>query len=99
MPIPVASADDCRLGLSAVLGIRNVVRKTREVRMFGATRIHLDDVADLGCFVELETVVTSQTVAAAIAEHRACLDLADIDPDATVPGSYTDLVATGAPGA
>ena len=51
-------ADPLRLKnlLTAALGIKTVVQKQREIWMFNHTRIHLDIVADLGQFVELETV-------------------------------------------
>ena len=40
--------------LSRVLSIRGVVVKRREVFFIGRTRVHLDEVEDLGFFVELE---------------------------------------------
>jgi len=43
--------------LSLALGVRGVVRKTRYLYMAGQTRIHLDDVEDLGYFMELEVVM------------------------------------------
>ena len=43
--------------LSAVLGIRGVVRKQRLLYKVGDTRIHLDEVDDLGVFLELEVVL------------------------------------------
>jgi adenylate cyclase class IV len=43
--------------LSKVFPIRGVVRKRRYLYLVGQTRIHLDEVADLGRFVELEVVL------------------------------------------
>ena len=60
--------------------------------MFKNTRIHLDRVADLGEFVELETVFQGQTETEAITEHqhvKKTLRLGSADP---VAGSYSDLV-------
>jgi len=43
--------------LSAALGVRGVVRKTRTLYLIGPTRVHLDRVEGLGQFVELEVVL------------------------------------------
>ena len=40
------------LGLS--LGVRGVVKKTRHLYMVGQTRVHIDQVNNLGDFMELE---------------------------------------------
>ncbi len=52
------------------LGIRAVVRKTRELWLLGTTRIHLDQVEGLGDFVEIE-VVLDDTVDSASGEVLA----------------------------
>ena len=78
--------------LTLALGVKTIVKKQREVWMFNHTRIHLDTVADLGQFVELETVFQGQTEAEAINEHqhvKAVLHLDIVDPIAV---SYSDLV-------
>jgi len=43
--------------LALALGVRGTVRKVRYLYMIGQTRVHLDDVQDLGHFVELEVVL------------------------------------------
>ncbi|UCC78835.1 MAG: class IV adenylate cyclase [Candidatus Zixiibacteriota bacterium] len=43
--------------LTKSLGIRAVVRKKRTVYLVGQTRIHFDEVEDLGKFIELEVVL------------------------------------------
>ncbi len=78
--------------LTVALGVKTIVKKQREIWMFNHTRIHLDTVAGLGRFVELETVFRGQTEAEAIHEHqhvKAALHLDAVDPIAV---SYSDLV-------
>ncbi|MCE2413168.1 class IV adenylate cyclase [Candidatus Poribacteria bacterium] len=78
--------------LTLALGVKTIVKKQRELWMFNHTRIHLDTVADLGRFVELETVFRGQTDAEAIDEHqhvKAALHLDAVDPIAV---SYSDLI-------
>jgi adenylate cyclase, class 2 len=77
--------------LAAVLGVMTVVRKVRELYVYGDTRIHLDSVDGLGTFVELETVLGDQPMDDAQLEHehvRQSLQLDDCEP---VPVSYSDL--------
>ena len=80
--------------LTEALGVRVVVEKRRVLHRYGDTRIHLDLVADLGAFVELETVLASGE-AEAVAEHRAVAALLGLDALPVVAGSYSDLLAGG----
>lgn len=79
--------------LTSTLGLRVVVDKTREVAVVGRTRIHLDDVAGLGRFVELETVVGDDAgdggAGAELADVAARLGIATLPP---IAGSYSDLL-------
>jgi predicted adenylyl cyclase CyaB len=49
--------------LASALGIRGVVRKTRELFLVGKTRIHLDQVEGLGAYMELEVVLGAHETA------------------------------------
>ncbi len=73
-------------------GVRSVVEKQRELWMFGDTRIHLDQVKNLGQFVELETVIRNQTEEEAQAEHQLVKDTLGIREQDLVSVSYSDLV-------
>ncbi len=90
--MPITDSDECIAGLSAVLGVRVVVRKRRELWLLGATRIHLDEVADLGRFIELETVITSQAEIDAREEHERLIRLLGISHDAAIAGSYSEMI-------
>jgi len=79
--------------LATTIGIRIVVEKTRDVAVTGRTRIHLDEVAGLGAFVELETVIDEM-----VGDHGAADELAavaralGIDAFPAIAGSYSDLL-------
>ena len=73
-------------------GVKGVVEKQRELWIFGDTRIHLDEVRDLGQFVELETVIRNQTEEEAQAEHQLVKDALGIKEEDLVSVSYSDLV-------
>ena len=45
--------------LARALGVRGTVKKVRHLYIIGQTRVHLDRVADLGDFMELEVVLSS----------------------------------------
>ena len=74
------------------LGVKGVVETQRELWMFGDTRIHLDEVTDLGQFVELETVICNQTEAEAQAEHQLVKDTLGIKEEELISVSYSDLI-------
>ena len=78
--------------LTAALGVKTIVKKQRELWMFNNTRIHLDTVADLGQFVELETVFQGQTEAEAINEHQHVKTTLHLDTANPVAVSYSDLI-------
>ncbi len=82
--------------LDAALGTTVVVEKRRRLLQLGATRIHLDDVAGLGRFVELEAVAPEGSDLAAehaeLARIRGPLGLGD---DRLVPEGYAALLLAG----
>ena len=78
--------------LTVALGVKTIVKKQRELWMFNHTRIHLDTVADLGHFVELETMFQGQTEAEAIQEHQYVKTILHFDVVDPIAVSYSDLI-------
>jgi predicted adenylyl cyclase CyaB len=89
---PVVDAEEVETLLDTALGTLVKVDKTRHLFLYGATRIHLDRVENLGCFVELETVVQYQTEEDALAEHELVKQTLGLDERETVAVSYGDLL-------
>ncbi len=79
--------------LKSQMGTRAVVAKRREVFLYRNVRIHLDEVTDLGMFLEFEAVLSRDVHAA---DGRAQVALLQhefgITEDDLVDGSYVDLL-------
>lgn len=83
--------------LSLAYGQVGRVRKKRILYLVGRTRIHIDQVQDLGSFLELEVVLgenddpqTGETIA------RDLMQKLDVRPEQLIEGAYIDLLmATG----
>lgn len=89
-----ASPADLRAVLSAALGVNGTVTKTRRLLRVGQTRIHLDEVAGLGAFVELEVVLREgQTPDEGRRVARHLMAALEIDESDLVAGAYADLLA------
>jgi predicted adenylyl cyclase CyaB len=89
---------DDTAALDAVLagGLEPVgdVRKRRLLYLVGRTRVHLDEVAGLGDFLELEVVLAEgEDAAAGRAEADRLLDALGVAPGDLVAGAYQDLLA------
>lgn len=79
--------------LSSALGIRGIVRKKRTLYITGQTRIHLDDVENLGSFIELEVVLSpQQTTSEGISIAQEVMEKLGIDEDDLVGKAYIDLL-------
>lgn len=79
--------------LAHALGTLAVVDKTRRLYFHGQTRIHLDRVAGLGDFVELEVVLEpGQSEADGLRIARDLLARLDLDGAEPQSSSYRDLV-------
>src|SRR3954454_22404122 len=85
-------AELCR-ALEASLGVLAVVEKERHLLLWQNVRIHLDRVAGLGDFLELEGVATADSDLAVELERVAQLTEAlDLVPERMLRNSYSDQV-------
>jgi predicted adenylyl cyclase CyaB len=85
--------------LETVLPVRGQVRKHREVFNIGRTRVHLDQVEQLGSFVELEVVLDDHEAAeAGRREAEFLMKALSISPSTLVSGAYIDLLERSAGG-
>ena len=91
----IVDAQSTMTQLEATHGVRGCVRKRRNLWILDATRIHLDEVEDLGTFVELETVSEKAPGAEEQHEHDRVWTALGLDAWDTVAGSYIDLLERG----
>ena len=85
--------DNLKTALSLALGVRGVVKKTRYLYMIGQTRVHLDEVAGLGYFMELEVVMREgQSDAEGQAVAEDLMRRLGIREEALIEGAYMDLI-------
>jgi cytidine deaminase len=92
--IRAAAADPeaLREALGAALGETVVVAKQRRLFVWENVRIHLDDVDELGAFVEIEIVEPDERAPAQMARLRDALGIED---SALVAVGYSDLLLDG----
>ncbi|MDD5040436.1 MAG: class IV adenylate cyclase [Patescibacteria group bacterium] len=89
------SARDARTAhriLNQLFGTLAIIRKRREFWRYKHTRIHLDTVAQLGTYLELETIARSLSVPAARREHTTIKRLLGLDASRAIGSSYSDLL-------
>jgi predicted adenylyl cyclase CyaB len=87
------AAAELRETLAAALGVVGVVRKTRTLYLVGQTRVHLDEVEELGGFLELEVVLApGQSAADGERVARDLMERLGVRPDDLVAGAYLDLL-------
>lgn len=69
-----------------------VVNKTRELWVYKHTRIHFDNVVNLGSFLEIETVVKNISKKRGLDEFKNIVNLLKINLKKTEAHSYSDLI-------
>ncbi|MBL8830278.1 MAG: class IV adenylate cyclase [Planctomycetaceae bacterium] len=91
--VEVANPSELKAALSAALGVRLAVDKRREIFLYDNVRIHLDEVVNLGTFLEFEAVLNAQ-----INDQRGHEQLAwlreqfSIADEQLIDVSYSDLL-------
>jgi predicted adenylyl cyclase CyaB len=89
----VADPAGARAVLAGALGVRGEVWKVRELWLWHNVRIHLDDVRDLGTFIELEAVLDeANDEALSLVRLDELGRRLGLDPARDVGGSYADLL-------
>ena len=86
------SGGDVHAALALTHDVLVRIVKQRDVVHVGSTRVHLDQVEELGAFVELETVIGTQDESDAAREHEAVIGLLRLDRFTAIAGSYSDLL-------
>jgi predicted adenylyl cyclase CyaB len=93
--VPTSGPEQLRAVLSAALGARQSVTKTRLLFLVGQTRVHLDSVTDLGWFIELEVVLRpGQSADEGHRIARELMSALDIREADLVQCAYADLLGT-----
>ncbi len=98
--VPVSNPKTLRAALQAALGVRGVVEKQREIFLCHNVRIHLDEVARLGQFLEFEAVLSSGVDdRAGRTQLDELMEKFAIQPADLLSGSYGEMIleASGPP--
>lgn len=85
---------ELRAVLASALGAGTVVTKTRLLYLVGQTRVHLDEVAGLGSFLELEVVLADgQSPEEGHRIARELMAALEVDDADLIDRAYADLLA------
>jgi predicted adenylyl cyclase CyaB len=92
--IPINDVSEVKTLLTKMLGIQVVVKKNREIFLYDNIRIHLDEVEDLGTFMELEAVMDKEYNDKNKEEIKVqhLLNTLGIKPEDLLSHSYRELV-------
>jgi adenylate cyclase class 2 len=91
--IPVDDPAALRAALEEALGVIAVVQKRRRLFLWHGVRIHLDQVNELGNFIEFEAPIReAQSVEGAEGLLRVLVDRLGVEEDMRVATSYCDLM-------
>lgn len=91
--VPLANPETLKAALTAALGVRAVVEKKREIFLYHAVRIHLDDVVGLGRFLEFEAVLGPDVdEAAGHAFLDSLMQHFGVSQENLLPNSYGEMV-------
>jgi len=91
---PTSSPDGLREVLTLAYGQAGRVIKERTLYLVGRTRVHIDKVAGLGTFMELEVVLRDDEPAdAGVQEARFLMEQLGVEQSQLIESSYIDLIA------
>jgi predicted adenylyl cyclase CyaB len=94
--VPTATPGNLRELLTLAHGQIGRVQKQRTLYLVGRTRVHLDKVAGLGEFLELEVVLEeSEPAEAGVQEANQLLAHLGVQPSQLIEGGYLDLLTGG----
>jgi adenylate cyclase, class 2 len=93
---PINKNSNLRELLSMAYGVFIEVNKKREIYYIENIKFHLDEITNLGTFVEIEAFDRSGTYSKEQLEQQCkhYLDLFNIHPDDLITHSYSDLLKT-----
>ena len=90
--VPVSNPETLKIALTAAWGIRGTIEKSREIYLIENVRVHLDEVNELGTFLEFESVLSPRIGDARGREQLVGLcKLFGLDAQESIAGSYSDL--------
>jgi predicted adenylyl cyclase CyaB len=90
---PTSSPDSLRESLSLAYGQLGRVKKHRTLYLIGRTRVHLDNVAALGTFLELEVVLEDhESLESGVREANELMHALNISAQQLIECAYIDLL-------
>ena len=92
--LPVEDPTDVKMVLGKMLGTHVTVIKKREIFLYDNVRIHLDEVRDLGTFIEFEAVmdIKHQNRAVETKKVKYLMNILGIDTKDLINVSYENLI-------
>ena len=74
-------------------GIVGIIKKTRKFFLIGRVRIHIDNIENLGDFIEFEVVLSEdEDISEGVAEIQKLIGQFGINNDSLIDCAYVDLI-------
>ena len=90
--LPVSDPTSVKRTLSRDLGVKVVVDKVRRIYLKENVRVHIDDVRDLGQFVEIEAMGQAKNFKSLQKQAEEMAHVLGLRPPDLIRGSYSDLL-------